>query len=183
MKKNRCVNLVIAVCFMFGGIAHAQQAKDDIAVHKSCGYCGMDRGTYDYSRMLIEYDEGTTVPTCSIHCAAVDLANKIDKTPKAIKVGDFTSKNLIDAEKAFWVVGGSKPGVMSKRGKWAFENKSDAENFIKVNQGSLASFEETMKMAYEDMYDDTRAIRERRKAKRMKMLMEQKSSSTLGAPM
>jgi hypothetical protein len=40
-----------------------------------------------------------------------------------------------------------------------------------------------MKMAYEDMYDDTRAIRERRKMKRMKMMMEQKSPSPSGAPM
>ena len=109
-----------------------------------------------------------------MHCAAVDLANNIDKSPKAIKVGDFNSKQLIDAEKAFWVVGGSKPGVMSKRGKWAFEKKEDAEAFLKTNQGSLATFEEAMKMAYEDMYDDTKAIRERRKMKRMKM-MEQKS--------
>lgn len=175
MIRDRVVYLVIAVLFVLGGIAFAQQPKEDIVVHKSCGYCGMDRGTYDYSRMVIEYDDGTTVPTCSIHCAAVDLANKIDKAPKTIKVGDFNSKNLIDAEKAFWVVGGSKQGVMSKRGKWAFENKTDAENFIKVNQGSLASFEESMKMAYEDMYDDTRAIRERRKMKRMKMMMEQKN--------
>jgi nitrous oxide reductase accessory protein NosL len=175
MKRDRVVYLVIAVLFVLGGIAFAQQLKEDIVVHKACGYCGMDRGTYDYSRMVIEYDDGTTVPTCSMHCAAVDLANKIDKAPKAIKVGDFNSKNLIDAEKAFWVVGGNKQGVMSKRGKWAFENKNDAENFIKVNQGSLVSFEESMKMAYEDMYDDTRAIREKRKMKRMKMMMEQKS--------
>lgn len=175
MKTGRVVNLVIAACFVLGGIAYAQQVKEDIAAHKSCVYCGMDRGTYDYSRMVIEYDDGTTVPLCSIHCAAVDLANKIDKAPKSIMVGDFNTKNLIDAEKASWVVGGNKQGVMTKRGKWAFENKSDAENFIKVNQGSMASFEEAMKMAYEDMSDDTRAIRERRKMKRMKMMMEKKT--------
>ncbi len=62
---------------------------------------------------------------------------------------------------------------MSKRGKWAFEKKEDAENFMKTNQGKIVSFEEAMKMAYEDMYEDTKAIRERRKMKRMKM-MEQK---------
>jgi nitrous oxide reductase accessory protein NosL len=56
-------------------------------------------------------------------CAAVDLANNIAGTPKSIKVGDFNGRQMIDAEKAFWVVGGSKPGVMSKRGKWAFEKR------------------------------------------------------------
>jgi nitrous oxide reductase accessory protein NosL len=150
------------------------QSKEDIDVHKDGKYCGMSRGMFDFSRMLIEYEDGSTVAVCSAHCAAVELANSIDKTPKAIKVGDFNSKLLINAEKAFWVVGGSKPGVMSKRGKWAFEKKEDADAFLKTNQGSMVVFEEAMKMSYEDMYDDTKAIRERRKMKRMKM-MEQKS--------
>jgi nitrous oxide reductase accessory protein NosL len=173
MKRGYVVSLAIAVCFVFVGLTFADQTKDDITVHKGCKYCGMDRGTYNFSRMLIEYDDGTSVAFCSIHCAAVDLANNIDKTPKAIQVGDFNGKQLIDAEKASWVVGGSKPGVMSKRGKWAFEKKEDAENFIKTNQGKIVSFEEAMKTAYEDMHEDTKAIRERRKMRRMKM-MEQK---------
>lgn len=173
MKRRSVAYLAVAVCLIFGGLLIAQ-TKEDIDVHKACKYCGMNRGMFDFSRMLIEYDDGSITPTCSIHCAAVDLANNIDKAPKVIKVGDFNGKQLIDAEKAFWVVGGSKPGVMSKRGKWAFEKKEDAEAFQKTNQGSMASFEEAMKMSYEDMYDDTKAIRERRKMKRMKM-MEQKS--------
>jgi copper chaperone NosL len=177
MKKRDVVNLAIAVCFVFVGLTFADQTKDDISVHKGCRYCGMDRGTYNFSRMLIEYDDGTIVAFCSIHCAAVDMANNIDKTPKAIQVGDFNRKQLIDAEKALWVVGGSKPGVMSKRGKWAFEKREDAENFIKTNQGKIVSFEEAMKMAYEDMHEDTKAIRERRKMKRMKM-MEQKPDAS-----
>ncbi len=173
MKKAYVVNLVIAVCFILAGLTFGEQMKDDVSVHKACKYCGMDRGAYNFSRMLIEYEDGPIVAFCSIRCAAVDLANNIDKTPKAIQVGDFNGRQLIDAEKAFWVVGGSKPGVMSRRGKWAFEKKEDAENFVKINQGKVASFEEAMKMAHEDMYEDTKAIRERRKLKRMKM-MEQK---------
>jgi len=174
MRRRSVAYLALAVCLVFGGLLVAQ-TKEDINLHKDCKYCGMSRGMYDYSRMLIEYEDGTNAPVCSIHCAAVELANTIDKAPKMISVGDFNGKQLIDAEKAFWVAGGTKPGVMSKRGKWAFEKKEDAEAFLKTNQGSMASFEETMKMAYEDMYDDTRAIRERRKMKRMK-LMEQKKS-------
>jgi nitrous oxide reductase accessory protein NosL len=173
MKRRHVVYLAFAVCLVFGGLLVAQ-SKEDIDVHKDCKYCGMSRGMFDFSRMLIEYEDGSTVAVCSAHCAAVELANSIDKTPKAIRVGDFNSRRLIDAEKAFWVVGGSKPGVMSKRGKWAFEKKEDADAFLKTNQGNMVVFEEAMKMAYEDMYDDTKAIRERRKMKRMKM-MEQKS--------
>ena len=177
MKKVYAVNLVMVVCFVFVGLTFAEQMKDDISVHKACKYCGMDRGTYNFTRMLIEYDDGTIAAFCSIHCAAVDLANNIDKTPKAIQVGDFNGKQLIDAENAFWVVGGSKPAVMSKRGKWAFEKKDDAESFMKANQGKIASFEDAMKAAYEDMHEDTKAIRERRKIKRMKVMEQEPHGS------
>jgi hypothetical protein len=173
MKRAHVVYVAVVVCFIFGGLL-AAQTKEDIELYKDCKHCGMSRGMFDFSRMLIEYEDGTTTAVCSVHCAAVDLANNIDKAPKAIKVGDFNGKQLIDAEKAFWVVGGNKPGVMSKRGKWAFEKKDDAESFMKTNQGKAASFEEVMKMAYEDMYEDTKMIREKRKMKKMKM-MEQKS--------
>src|SRR5512146_99986 len=134
MKKMHLVSLVLCLCFVLSGPVTGQQVQPDIAAQKSCKLCGMDRGNFDFSRMLIEYEDGTSSAVCSLHCAAVDLANNIDKTPKTIKVGEFDSARLIDAEKAVWAVGGKKPGVMSRRGKWAFETKENAENFIKSNQ-------------------------------------------------
>jgi len=56
---------------------------------------------------------------------------------------------------------------MSKRAKWAFEKKDQAEKFVKENGGQLATFDEAMKAAYEDMYSDTKMIREKRKMKKM----------------
>jgi nitrous oxide reductase accessory protein NosL len=149
-------------------------AQEDTQKHKSCGYCGMNRGEYAHSRMLITYDDGTEVGTCSIHCAATDLSIYLDKTPKIIYVGDYNTKKLIDAEKAVWVIGGGKPGVMSRRAKWAFEKETDARDFIKTNGGNLATFDDAMKAAYEDMYADTKMIRERRKMKKMQMQMPEK---------
>ncbi len=157
--------MIMALClFMIAAVAFAQ---DDIKKHPTCTYCGMDREKFAHSRMLIEYDDGTTEGACSLHCAAIDLALHIDKTPKAILVADYNTKKLIDADKATWVIGGSKMGVMTKRGKWAFEKKEDAEKFIKENAGTLVTFDEAMKAAYEDMYADTKMIREKRKMKKM----------------
>jgi nitrous oxide reductase accessory protein NosL len=82
-------------------------------------------------------------------------------------VGDYGTKKLIDAEKASWVIGGNKMGVMTKRAKWAFEKKEDAEKFVKENGGKISSFDDAMKATYEDMYADTKMIRERRKMKKM----------------
>ena len=124
--------------------------------------------------MLITYDDGVEVGLCSLHCAAVELSLKLDKTPRSIQVGDYNTKKLIDAEKATWVIGGNKPGVMSKNAKWAFEKKADAEAFVAGNGGTIATFDQAMKAAYEDMYSDTNMIRERRKMKNMQKPMEQK---------
>ena len=158
------VVLTIAILF----ISTFALAQQDVDKHASCKYCGMDRKMFAHSRMFLVYEDGSELGTCSLHCVAVDLALNIDKMPKTIQVADFNTKNLIDAEKAVWVIGGEKPGVMSKRAKWAFENKADAEAYVKANKGTLADFEAAIKASYEDMYSDTQMIREKRKAKRMK---------------
>jgi nitrous oxide reductase accessory protein NosL len=164
-QKRAFVGVVsVLVVIFFTIVAFAQ---DDIRKSASCKYCGMDRQKFSQSRMLITYDDGTEVGTCSIHCLAVDLAMNIDKTPVKMQVGDAATKTLIDAEKAFWVVGGDMMGVMTKRGKWAFEKQPDRDAFVKAHGGQPATFEEAMKASYEDMYADTKMIREKRKMKMM----------------
>jgi len=164
MKKNVTFLLVMGWCLF---LATAALAQDDVKEMKECTYCGMDRGKFAHSRMVIIYEEGTVEGTCSIHCAAIDLAVNIDLTPQEIMVGDYATKKLISAEKAFWVIGGNKTGVMTKRAKWAFEKKEEAEKFVKENGGKISTFDEAMKTTYEDMYADTKMIRDRRKMKKM----------------
>jgi nitrous oxide reductase accessory protein NosL len=164
MRKPIWTLLALALLCFTGGTALAQP---DIAEHQSCPFCGMDRGQFAHSRVYIQFEDGTSFGACSLHCAAIELAVKIDKTVKSIQVGDYNTKALIDAEKAFWTIGGSKMGVMTKRAKWAFSTKEAAEAYVKENGGDLADFETVMKAAYEDMYQDTRMIREKRKMMRM----------------
>jgi nitrous oxide reductase accessory protein NosL len=160
MKKVLVALVILALCFSAVTMVSAQ---DDIKMHPSCKYCGMDRAKFAHSRVLLTYEDGTVVGACSIHCAAVDLAINIDKTPKAVQVGDFITKSLIDAEKASWIIGGKKMGVMTKNAKWAFETREAAENFAKENGGEVAGYEQAIKASYEDMYTDTKMIREKRK--------------------
>lgn len=165
-----CLTLGLAVCSIMGNVSSssASSHEADIAAHKSCKYCGMDREKFAHSRMVIEFEDGTSVATCSLHCAAVDLANNIDRAPKSIKVADYNSRQLIDAEKACWVIGGSKQGVMTKTAKWAFTGKDKADEFVKQNGGKLVGFDEAIKAAYEDMYTDTKMIRDKRRMMKMK---------------
>ena len=142
-------------------------AQDDIKQHPSCKYCGMDRASFAHSRFYVVYEDGETQGACSLHCAAIEFAVHIDKTPKTMQVGDYYSKILVDADKAFWVLGGNKPGVMTQRAKWAFGKKEDAEKFMAENGGSLISSEQAFKAAFEDMYADTKMIQDRRKMRQM----------------
>jgi nitrous oxide reductase accessory protein NosL len=160
MRKILVVLAVLGLCFSAMAMMPVQ---DDIKTHPSCKYCGMDRAKFAHSRVLLTYEDGTSVGTCSLHCAAVDLAINIDKTPKAVQVGDYITKSLIDAEKASWVIGGSKMGVMTKKAKWAFATNEAAANFSKENGGEIAGYEQAIKASYEDMYTDTKMIREKRK--------------------
>ena len=157
-----------------GGIDIAW-AQDDIVSQPTCPYCGMDRHKFAHSRVVVEYDNGFPPGFCSLHCAAVDMAVNIDKAPVKIEVGDYNTKALIDAESAYWVIGGNKMGVMTQRAKWAFAKKAEAEAFIAANGGDLADFETAMQAVYADMYKDTRMIREKRKMMRMKMQKKNKS--------
>jgi copper chaperone NosL len=163
-RLSLTIGLMVCMISVFGfGVSWAQE---DVQKHPACSYCGMNRNQFAHSRIFIDYDDGSAAGTCSIHCAAIDLALHIDKTPRIIWVGDLNTKLLVDAEKAAWVIGGNKPGVMTKRAKWAFSSKGDAEKFVKENGGALAGFDEVVKAAYEDMYADTKMIRERRKMRR-----------------
>lgn len=164
---HRMVLLLLGVLLMACSPALAAPPAD-VAGAPACRHCGMDRNTFGHSRMLIEYEDGSTIGTCSLHCAAVELAITIDRIPVKISVADYNSRKLLDAYEAVWVVGGSKKGVMTATAKWAFADRAAAEAFIKSNGGSLASFDEAIKAAYDDMYQDTKMIREFRKMKRLK---------------
>jgi copper chaperone NosL len=158
MKKILFFTLLV-----FAASTLAAFAQDEIKQIPNCKYCGMDRQMFSHSRMHIDYDDGSFIGTCSLHCAAMDLGLTMDKMPKNIMVADYGTKKLIDAEKAVWVIGGSVQGVMTKNAKWAFKNKADAEKFIKQNGDALAAFDQAIQQAYEEMYQDTKMIRDKRK--------------------
>jgi copper chaperone NosL len=122
----------------------------DVKEARACKLCGMSREVFAYSRMVIEYDDGMKVGTCSIHCTVRDLHANPGKKVKALLVGDYNTKKLIQAERAFWVIGGKVEGVMTAHAKWAFAKKTDAEAFIRKNGGKFATFDEVMQAARED---------------------------------
>lgn len=161
MKK---LSLILIALMSLTAICLAAQQPDQLK-HKSCLYCGMDRVKFAHSRMLIEYADGSSVGTCSIRCTAVEYVNAIDKAPVAIKVADYYSKELIDADKAWWVLVEGKRGVMTRRAKWAFADKAAAQKWISANGGELVRFKAAMEAAFVDLYNDTEMMRKKRQSK------------------
>jgi len=158
------LGVAIFCAVMFSGVLiAAEHGGGMMEKGKGCHYCGMNLEKFAHSAMDISYDDGSMMQVCSIHCAAIDLANNIDKTPVKIEVGDFNTKEKIDAETAYWVIDDKNPGVMTSRAKWAFSDESKAKAFMTESGGSLVTFEDAMLASYTDMYNDTKMIRNKRK--------------------
>jgi nitrous oxide reductase accessory protein NosL len=148
MKQGFVAGIFALLLFCFSGMGVLAQT-DDIEDHRDCIHCGMDRKAYGFSRMLVSYEDGAAAGVCSLHCAVRELDANQRRKVKAILVADRESRTLIDAEKAIWVMGGKKRGVMTQLPKWAFQTKAAAEAFIREYGGTIASWAEALAAARE----------------------------------
>lgn len=155
MKRKITICLMFITVVLYASIA-AAQTRDDIETHRECAHCGMDRKAYGFSRMLVQYEDGTEVGICSLHCALIELDEHKGRKVKAILVADRNTKRLVEAEKAIWVLGGKKSGVMTKRAKWAFVSEEGADKFIESYGGKIVSWDETLSAAREDISNEVR---------------------------
>jgi len=131
--------------------AVAGAAGGDVERHRECLHCGMDRKAYGYSRALVQYQDGSEVGVCSLHCALVELDANPGKAVRAILVADRETRELVDAAAATWVLGGDKRPVMSVRPRWAFATRASAEAFVRAHGGELATWPEALAAAREDL--------------------------------
>lgn len=157
INSGLSVFLVLSAIFISQILGSAAHAKD-----AACKYCGMKRSRYPHSWGVIIYSDGSEEEVCSVHCAAIDMAIHTVKQVSQITFADYFTHKQIPAETAFWVIGGDRVGVMTARGKWAFKTEKDADRFIKAHGGKLVDFNEIMKAAFDDMYQDTLMIRKKR---------------------
>lgn len=149
MGKTSCSILLAFLCLLPCREIRAYE-ETDVKKAPACGVCGMSREAFAYSRMVIEYDDGPAVGTCSLNCTVAILTSDPDRKPGAIRVADYETRELIDAKGAFWVIGGRKEGVMTRQAKWAFGSEAAAGRFIAENGGTTATFEEVLKAAREE---------------------------------
>ena len=118
---------------------------------ESCVICGMNLPTFYKTSHAAETKTGTKRQYCSLHCVVED--NEINKTDLVnVKVVDTNSLKFISVYKAFYVVGSSKPGTMTRTSKYAFAKKSEAETFAKEFGGKVMNFNDTYTASMKDKF-------------------------------
>lgn len=138
---------LLFICVLCGSYA---SADGKVEPPESCIHCGMSRAQFAHSRMLVEYQDGSTAGVCSLNCAAIELDNNRDRKIKSVLVADYNTGRLLEARSAHCVVGGEKKGVMTMLPKWAFLREEDAEQFMKQHGGRPAKYEEVLQLAREN---------------------------------
>ncbi len=166
MSRRRAVRWWVLAALLAGAGA-VGAAQDDLPIHRECGYCGMDRQAYGFSRMLVRYQDGREAGTCSLRCTLVELDAHPGAPVAALLAADRDTRELVDATQASWVVGGGKRGVMTTRAKWAFATRAAAEAFVAAHGGAVATWEEARAAAREDLVKDLAAEKAERPARPM----------------
>ena len=126
--------------------------KDAILVQKgknkqSCVICGMDLIKFYKTSYSATYNE-KEYQYCSLHCLSDHLGEGIElKNPKVV---DVSTLKLIPVLEAYYVVGSSKKGTMSKVSKYAFSSLKAAEIFQSKYGGEIMDFYGALEKAKED---------------------------------
>jgi copper chaperone NosL len=170
MKKFVTLAICLLVALSFS-VVLAAQYKDQ-QDHSSCKYCGMDRTKFAHSRMLVEYQDGEQVGTCSLHCTTKELKGAAGRDLKSVEVADYYTHELVKSDDAFWVVGGDKKGVMTMRAKWAFATAASADKFVAEHGGERMNADQAKKASHDDMAKDMERMRKMKAMKKKKMAKE-----------
>lgn len=131
-----------------------------------CTKCGMTLPMFYRTNHAATVD-AKVKQFCSIYCLVEEMNG--GKKATNVKVVDNTTLKFIDANKAFYIVGSSKPATMAKKiSKYAFGTKEAAEDFAKKFGGKVMKFDEVLALAKKDFESDTKA-KKMRQAKMAKM--------------
>lgn len=129
-----------------------------------CPVCGMNLKMFYKTSHTSKLHNHNDRQYCSIRCLVVDMKEYgIDTSD--IKVIDARSEKLIDANKAYYVVGSKVKGTMTKVSKLAFEKENDAKHFVKKYGGKIVDFKAALEMAKNSLEHDNAMIQKKKEKK------------------
>jgi len=109
-----------------------------------CPKCGMTLPMF-YKTNVVATVDGKVKQYCSLHCLVDDINSA--ESVKDIKVVDTNSLKFIDAKNAYFVVGSSKKGTMTKVSKYAFGTKEEAMEFADKFGGDVMGFDDVLALS------------------------------------
>jgi len=129
-----------------------------------CAVCGMNLKMFYKTSHAVVLKDGTKKQYCSIRCLAADWKSISDKIDKILVV-DADTEKLIDATKAYYVVGSKVKGTMSMTSKIAFGSLEEAKAFQKAYGGEIVDFKTALKRAKASLKRDTAMVAKKKKSK------------------
>lgn len=159
--------LVLSIfSFCFGGEFSKVASKEPTLIMKGdekywCPVCGMNLKMYYKTSHGVYLKDGSARQYCSIRCLVVDYPKTKDSI-SSIVVVDAHTENLISAQTAFYLIGSSIPGTMSKVSKLAFANKKDAEVYKNKYGGEISDFSTAFKKAQDSLSEDAEMMQKKK---------------------
>ncbi len=172
MKKILLV-LVMAMSSLWSADAMFQSVESSKATvlqdgksREYCPNCGMHIPKYYKTSHAVKFKDGTYRQFCSIHCLVDEsemgfLRDKKNKITQTL-VADVDSLEMIDAKKAFYVVGSKVAGTMTVNSQYAFGTKAGAEDFVKGYGGKIMNFDDTYSTALKDFTNDIKMLKSKK---------------------
>lgn len=109
----------------------------------SCRVCGMDVYGKMLTRVEITVDD-SVYHACGLGCAVTIMR---DKNVHAIKVVDFSTGKLVNAKESHYVIDSNLVPARAMLPEFAFQNRSDAEAFVKIHSGRILDYDEMVDLA------------------------------------
>lgn len=139
-----------------------------------CPKCGMTLLMFYRTNHAAKVD-GKMEQFCSMYCLIEEMNS--GKKVTDVQVVDNTTLKFIPVQKAFYVVGSSKPATMAKKvSKYAFGTEEAAQEFAGKFGGKVMSYDEALALAKKDFESDTKAkkMRQAKGAEKGAMIYKKK---------
>lgn len=141
-------SLILISLSIFTHIVFSQQAQEMLRPNLgekigTCDACGMDVFDRMLTKVEITVDDNTFY-ACAMGCAFGMTEGKV---VSSMKVVDFPTVTLVDANNASYVTGSIVVPVRAMMPVFAFKSNNEAETFVEKYGGNVHTFEELKELA------------------------------------
>lgn len=131
-------------------IEHPFRNPQKFTDHVRCDNCGMNRNAWARTRYEFTTAKGEFF-TCSIACVAI-MGMKLSDEPRNVRVAAYLNPaEMLETERAWFVVGSTAPGTMTAVSKIAFGEKKEAVAFAARYGGRVVGFKDALDTARKEV--------------------------------